>query len=178
MILYSLSGSYPAPLPFRIILSSGATRTDPATFTPAEIADAGYVEAPAKPSYDPATQRLGWDGSDWTVEDLPPPVPHFTPLTARQLLLALRSIGITADMVDAQINALAEAQIEDAESITDPDERQEAIDQIELERDMALIEWRHASHYERTHPLLDQLAEAFELPPEQVDALWLWAAEL
>ena len=75
MTLYSLNGSYPAPLPFRIKLSNGYTRTDPATFTPEDIADAGYVAAPEQPAYDPATHQLGWDGENWTVEELPPPPP-------------------------------------------------------------------------------------------------------
>lgn len=73
MTLYSHAQSYPAPLPHRIILSTGQSRTDASTFTPQEIADAGYVEAPSQPSYDAETQMLGWDGTDWTVEALPPP---------------------------------------------------------------------------------------------------------
>ena len=73
MKLYSHKGAYPAPLPHAITLSNGRVRTSQTPFTEDEITDAGYVEAPVKPSYDSATQRLGWDGSDWTVEDLPPP---------------------------------------------------------------------------------------------------------
>lgn len=42
-MLYSLNGAYPIEtLPHRIHLSDGSTRTDPSTFTDAEIADAGY----------------------------------------------------------------------------------------------------------------------------------------
>jgi hypothetical protein len=70
MTLFSLNGSRPGPLPFRIMLSNGASRTDPASFTSAEIADAGYVEAPAKPASDPATQHAPeWTGTKWTVTD-------------------------------------------------------------------------------------------------------------
>ena len=72
-LLYSHHGAYPAALPFRIVLSSGRTRTDPASFTVAEIADAGYVEAPAKPEHDPATQHEPeWTGEGWAVTDLTP----------------------------------------------------------------------------------------------------------
>lgn len=71
MALYVKGSAYPASLPFRIRLSDGRTRTDPSTFTAAEIADAGYTAAPSKPAYDPATQSLGWDGTGWTVEAIP-----------------------------------------------------------------------------------------------------------
>ncbi|MDE4304029.1 DUF4376 domain-containing protein [Phaeobacter gallaeciensis] len=64
--LYSHNGSLPAPLPFRITLSDGRARTDPTTFTPAEIADAGYVAADPKPTPG-ADQVVSWGGSDWVV---------------------------------------------------------------------------------------------------------------
>lgn len=65
MPYYSHHGAPPAPLPFRIHLSDGRSRTDPATFTPEDLADAGYVEAPPQPQHDPATHRLEWTGDDW-----------------------------------------------------------------------------------------------------------------
>lgn len=67
MTLYSFGGAYPAPLPFRIRLSDGRTRTDPSSFTAGEIADAGYVAAPDAPSSTPASQVLAWIGSAWSV---------------------------------------------------------------------------------------------------------------
>jgi len=48
MKLYYKDNSHPRELPFRITLSNGMTRTDPSSFTEEEIADAGYIEAPAK----------------------------------------------------------------------------------------------------------------------------------
>lgn len=78
------------------------------------------------------------------------------PLSRRQLLLALLAVGIAAEQVEAEIATIA-----------DP-----------IERAAALIEWQAAGSYERDHPLVADLASAFELPPEQVDALWLWAAGL
>jgi hypothetical protein len=65
-MLYTHNGSTPAPLPFRITLSDGRARTDPATFTPEEIADAGYVAANPKPTPG-ADQVVSWGGSDWVV---------------------------------------------------------------------------------------------------------------
>ena len=81
MTLYSLNGSYPINLTGKTItLSSGARRHDVPQdpLKPAEIADAGYVEAPPEPAYDPGTHSLGWDGENWTVEELPPPPPPST----------------------------------------------------------------------------------------------------
>lgn len=72
--LYSLNGASPAPIPFRITLANGFTRTDPSTFTEEEIAEAGYVLV-EQPEYDPATQALNWNGASFDVVDIPPPVP-------------------------------------------------------------------------------------------------------
>ncbi|MGQ9367404.1 DUF4376 domain-containing protein [Azospirillum sp. ST 5-10] len=71
--VYSRRGANPAPLPFAIRLSDGRLRTDPTTFTPAEIADAGYVAAPDPPDYDPATQHApSWTGTAWALTDKTP----------------------------------------------------------------------------------------------------------
>lgn len=152
--LFTSGGTYPAPLPYAITLSNGFIRTDPASFTAAEIEDAGYVEAPAPPEYDPATEQLDWDGAAWTVEALPEP--PLVPITPRQMLIGLLSIGITEAMVLAELEAIADPQ----------------------ERAVALIEWQRAGTIDRGHTLVDELAAIFELPPEQVDDLWRWAASL
>ncbi|CAI2936238.1 protein of unknown function [Aminobacter niigataensis] len=97
-----------------------------------------------------------------TVElpDLPPPPPPtpeelrelMPPLNPGQIRLALLSIGITEDMVDAQL-------------ADDP---------------AGMIEWKYRPSYRRLHPLVVGLAAPgkFNLPDEQVDALWVWAAGL
>lgn len=103
MTLYTLNGSIPAELPFRIILANGASRTDPSTFTAAEIAEAGYVEAPNPPSYNEYTHQLGWDAAakKWVVEELPP-VPVTQPSAT---LYAAVAIGIT----DGSISVIEQA---------------------------------------------------------------------
>jgi len=68
-MLYSKDGSYPNYLPFRIKLSNGLTRTDPSSFTPEEIADAGYITVDDPPASIPDTQILEWAGSEWNVRD-------------------------------------------------------------------------------------------------------------
>lgn len=151
-MLYTRNGSWPVPLPASITLSSGFIRTDPTSFTADEIADAGYVAAPAPPEYDPATEQLGWDGSAWSVTSLPPA--PFPTLKRKELRSALVSIDIFAADVTAKISEIA-----------DP-----------TAREYALIDWEDTQDYERDHPLVDTLAVGFALPSEQVDALWLWAA--
>lgn len=69
MPLYSKNGQYPKPLPHRIFLSNGMSRTDASSFTEAEIADAGYVLAPEQPLIQ-GWQSLSWTGTEWTVQDI------------------------------------------------------------------------------------------------------------
>jgi len=70
MTYYSKNNEYPTDgLPFRIVLSNGSTRTDPATFTDAEIADAGYVAVSDPPSVQDGYTLL-WDGTSWSTQDL------------------------------------------------------------------------------------------------------------
>lgn len=103
MTLYTLNGSYPAPLPFRIrLVSNGLTRTDPSTFTADEILDAGYTSAPDPPSYNPATQQLGWTGAEWTVSPIPKPV--YTRISKYDLVMRLtdeEANMLLADFADA-----------------------------------------------------------------------------
>lgn len=82
--LYSLNGATPAPLPFRINLANGFTRTDPSTFTEEEIAEAGFVGPVEEPEYDPATQALSWNGTSFDVVPLPPapPTPRWVDFSA------------------------------------------------------------------------------------------------
>lgn len=65
-MIYSYKNQEPKPLPFRIKLSNGRTRTDPNTFTAEEIADAGYVVASAKPSVT-YPEYVIWTGVDWEL---------------------------------------------------------------------------------------------------------------
>lgn len=69
MTLYSLNGGTPAPLPFRLIMPDGSTRTDPATFTSEEISSAGYIMVPEKPLAANMHQLIEWNGSVWTITD-------------------------------------------------------------------------------------------------------------
>lgn len=76
MTLFSYENQRPAPLPSRIRMPSGFTRTDPSTFTEAEILAAGFTGPYVEPAYDPATERLDWVDGAYIVEPLPPPTPE------------------------------------------------------------------------------------------------------
>ena len=90
--MYSFQGTRPAPLPQRIRLPDGATRTDPSSFTAEEIAAAGFSGPYDEPPYDPATQRLDWIDGAYVVTPLPPvdPVPDWPGF--RQALLSSDTI--------------------------------------------------------------------------------------
>lgn len=72
MALYSLNGEIPQALPFRIYLTDSDglvyTRTDPESFTPEEIALAGYVEV-SDPPETPENHSVSWSGTEWIVTD-------------------------------------------------------------------------------------------------------------
>lgn len=85
----------------------------------------------------------------------PPPTPEeiratMPVLERAQVLLALDSIEITEEMVDAALAG----------------DRQ------------GMIEWKNRLRFRRDHYLIDSLGTVFGLPPEQIDTLWLWAADL
>jgi hypothetical protein len=99
----------------------------------------------------------------WVQREIPapppppePPPPQPVTLTARQLRLGLLGLGVTGAQVDAAIAAI-------------PDE---------MEREAAMIEWRHASEYRRDHPLIASVSAALGIPAATIDAAWSHAATL
>jgi hypothetical protein len=80
----------------------------------------------------------------------------FPRLTPRQLWLAAASINISKDMVLAQATLSMSA----SDAVT------------------FRIELTEATTFERTHPAMDDMAALLNIPSEQLDVLWLWAASL
>ena len=66
-MLFSLHSAIPAPLPHRIRLPDGSTRTDASTFTPEELEAAGFTGPFERPSCDETTETVDWDGSSFLV---------------------------------------------------------------------------------------------------------------
>jgi adenosyl cobinamide kinase/adenosyl cobinamide phosphate guanylyltransferase len=161
-MLYSLNNKYPTPIPFRIFLSNGKTRTDPSTFTEEEIADAGYKAVSDRPP-ETATQRVWWDTEvgDWVVQakteeemwyDYMRTVPK--QVTMRQARLALLQDGLLT-----QVNDLI-AAMEGTEG------------------EAARIEWEYAQEVRRDSELVIALASMLELTEQQVCDLFLLANTL
>jgi hypothetical protein len=94
MIYRNLSTGRIAPLPWRVRLLDGSTRTDPDQWSsdPAALAAAGYV----------VTERTPED-------DIVPPEPTPASVSARQIRLWLLGKGVSMAAVDAAINALPDA---------------------------------------------------------------------
>ena len=93
-MLYSLNNQRPAPLPHRIRMPDGFTRTDASTFTQDEIQAAGYSGPYTEPSYNPSTEQLLWVNGEYVIEALPPPpiVPRWVDFSA--VIMALPSVNL------------------------------------------------------------------------------------
>lgn len=97
MMLYSFNGSRPDPLPFRITLPNGFTRTDPTTFTEDEIAAAGFAGPYTEPAYDPTTQQLDWVDGAFVVIAKPPAPPEPEPLDLTATANGILAAAATGD---------------------------------------------------------------------------------
>lgn len=62
--LYSFKGEEPRPLPEKIRLSDGTTRTDNSSFTEEEILDAGYTGPYTRPEISDRDGMIGWDSEN------------------------------------------------------------------------------------------------------------------
>tara|TARA_X000001382_G_scaffold124224_1_gene108580 strand:- start:689 stop:1039 length:351 start_codon:yes stop_codon:yes gene_type:complete len=110
-LFYSHNNQQPEPLPLRIRLPNGFTRTDPSTFTEDEIAAAGFTGPYSEPSYDPATEQLDWVDNAFVVKSLPSPSPEPEPInlmTTANGILAAASLndkeslaGLLTDLISA-----------------------------------------------------------------------------
>lgn len=103
--------------------------------------------------------RRRWTGS--MIEAFEPPAPStdemratMPPISPRQLWLVAARIGITKDQVIAMVDAM-----EDQVAAAD-----------------LRIEINEATTYHRNHASVVELSELLEIPAEQFDDLWLWAA--
>ena len=93
-MLYSFRQQRPAPLPHRIRMPDGFTRTDASTFTQDEIQAAGYSGPYTEPSYNSSTEQLLWVNGEYVIEALPPPpiVPRWVDFSA--VIMAHPSVNL------------------------------------------------------------------------------------
>lgn len=71
MLLYSYKGQQPSPLPFRVRLDSGETRTSLEYLSVSELNSLGFIGPIEKPLFDEKTQRIHWNGSEYEIEQIP-----------------------------------------------------------------------------------------------------------
>ena len=113
------------------------------------------VRANAREDYIRDLFMVATAGQFGLVAPYEPPEVAYPDLTARQLRLGLLGAGVTPAMVDQVIGQLPSPQ-----------------------KEAAQIEWEYANVYPRDHPLVSQIAPAFNLTTEQVNQMWLAAVEL
>ncbi len=99
-----------------------------------------------------SVERVG-DVVQFVHELADAPIP---PLSPRQLHMMLVMLDMDEASIEAQIALIPDA----------------------TDRKLAQAEWRKAQHYERDHPLVSDLAVALEFEATQLDALWIYAADL
>jgi len=93
-MLYSFNNQRPAPLPHRIRMPDGFTRTDASTFTQEEIQAAGYSGPYTEPSYNSSTEQLLWVDGAYVIEALPPPIPTPRWVDFSSIMMSLPAINI------------------------------------------------------------------------------------
>jgi len=161
-MLYTKNGSYPKPIPFRIKLSDGRTRTDPTTFTEEEIAEVGFVSVADKPTIT-NTQVLSWDSEllEWNVRDK----------TEEELWDEyVSTVPKTVTMRQARL------ALQEQELLTTVDATIAAMEGIE--GDAARIEWEYASEVNRNSSLVQGLVLGLGWTEQQLMDLFTLADTL
>ena len=162
-MIYSLRQQRPAPLPFRIRLSNGFTRTEPASFTAEEIADAGYVGPYTEPAYNTATEQLLWVDGAYVIEALPPPIPTPRWVDFSAVIMALPAINVMLGAVLQAAPGLYGGLVVGLQSASEGDSR------------VFLSSWR-AAYAMGLLPAelistVQEIATEYDLPQEFIDAL-------
>ena len=161
-MLYSYRQQRPAPLPFRIRLSNGFTRNEPASFTAEEIADAGYV-AYTEPAYDAATEQLLWVDGAYVIEALPPPIPTPRWVDFSAVVMSLPAINTMLGAVLQAAPGLYGGLVVGLQNASEGDSR------------VFLNSWNAAYAMELISPALittvQELATEYDLPQTFIDSL-------
>ncbi|WLR91023.1 hypothetical protein [Shinella zoogloeoides] len=101
------------------------------------------------------------EGSYQVVPYVPPTVEEmratFPLLTSRQFWLAAANIGVTKALVASTI---------------------EALDVSDVEKATLMVELMESTTFERLHYAVVDLANALNIPAQQLDDLWMWGSAL
>jgi hypothetical protein len=162
-MLYSIRNQRPATLPFRIRLSNGFTRTEPASFTAEQIADAGYIGPYTEPAYDAATEQLLWVDGAYVIEALPPPIPTPRWVDFSAAIMAMPAINVMLGAVLQVAPGLYGGLVVGLQNASEGDSR------VFLNSWHAAIAMTLVS--EELITTVQGLAGEFDLPQEFIDAL-------
>lgn len=103
-----------------------------------------------------------WKNGEVVTYTPPPPAPVFPPLSARQFWQAALMIGVKEeDLVNGVADEKSPFYVADAE-----------------ERESVLIDITKATSFSHDFPLLEKMATVANMPKEQFDTLWQWAANM
>ena len=162
-MLYSIRQQRPAPLPFRIRLSNGFTRTEPASFTAEEILDAGYVGPYTEPAYDAATEQLLWVDGAYVIEALPPPIPTPRWVDFSAVVMSLPAINVMLGAVLQAAPGLYGGLVVGLQNASEGDSR------------VFLNSWNASYAMDFISPALittvQELATEYDLPETFIDSL-------
>ena len=135
-MLVSYRNQYPIELPYRIRLSSGATRTDPSTFTDEEILDAGYVKVDPPPEI-AEDELLSWTDGNWVIEQ----VVKNSDLKWREIRHMREAEINAAEWRISRYNSERRLEIPTTDNIADLDQYVQALRDITKQSDPFNVEW-------------------------------------
>ena len=162
-MLYSFNNQRPAPLPHRIRMPDGFTRTDASTFTQEEILAAGFTGPYTEPSYNPSTEQLLWVNGEYVIEALPPPpiVPRWVDFSS--VMMSLPAINIMLGTLLQNAPGLYGGLVVGLQNASEGDSR------------VFLNSWNAAYAMELISSELittvQQIAEEYDLPESFIQAL-------
>lgn len=179
--MYSYNNGYPAPLPKRIVLEDGTTRTSLHEHGPVQLAEWGLVPAQPKPT--PAQdQVVEWGGNDWVVSDKTPEKIEQDEMDARAALPPVERWQFATACMLAGVITPAEAQAWGPGNSL-PDQVEAALEAAiphQGQLAAAKVKALAVARISRANPLIEILRAqtAFNLTPEEADNLFIAAAAL
>ena len=162
-MLYSFNNQRPAPLPQRIRMPNGFTRTDSSTYTEEEILAAGFTGPYTEPEYNSTTEQLLWVNGEYVIEALPPPpiVPRWVDFSS--VMMSLPAINIMLGTLLQNAPGLYGGLVVGLQNASEGDSR------------VFLNSWNAAYAMELISSELittvQQIAEEYDLPESFIQAL-------
>lgn len=94
-MLYSYQAQEPKPLPNRVRLSDGSTRTSLYELSSTELLSLGFTGPYTQPSYNSATQKVVWSSQDLQYQIVPLTQQELDALAAQELQNRINNINYT-----------------------------------------------------------------------------------